>query len=138
LKNQNPYGDLMWLERMSASDSGRSLPLVQDFISHVFLIKVGVRWKRLWTRFYESVSILSNGKNFDKGSGISIKVAVIMRIVAVIGEKWDSLETSLPFEIIGGFIVTPSRIKALEFSLYHKRALASLIFLWKDRPFDKL
>jgi hypothetical protein len=46
-----------------------------------------------------------------------IKVAVIMRIVVVIGEKWDSLERTLPFETTGGFIVTPSRIKALELSL---------------------
>jgi hypothetical protein len=38
-----------------------------------------------------------------------------MRIVVVIGEKWDSLETTLPFETNGGFIVTPSHIKALEF-----------------------
>jgi hypothetical protein len=32
---------------------------------------------------------------------ISIKVAVIIRIVVVIGEKWDSLETTLPFEATG-------------------------------------
>jgi hypothetical protein len=31
----------MWLERMSASDSGRNLPSVRDFISHVILIKMG-------------------------------------------------------------------------------------------------
>jgi hypothetical protein len=30
----------MWFERMSASDSGRGLRLVRDFISHVFYIKV--------------------------------------------------------------------------------------------------
>jgi hypothetical protein len=40
-----------------------------------------------------------------------------MRIVVVIGEKRDSLGTTLPFETTEGFIVTPSRIKALEFSL---------------------
>jgi hypothetical protein len=61
--------------------------------------------------------VLSNGKNFDKGGGISIKVGVIMRIVVVIGEKWDSLETTLSFETTGGFILTPSRIKTLGFSL---------------------
>jgi hypothetical protein len=66
-----------------------------------------VQWRRLWTRFYQSIGVLSNGKNFDKGGGISIKVAVIIRIVVVIGEKWDSLETTLPFETTGGFIVTP-------------------------------
>jgi hypothetical protein len=48
---------------------------------------------------------------------ISKKVAVIMRIMMVTGEKWDSLKTTLPFETTGRFIVTPSRIKALEFSL---------------------
>jgi hypothetical protein len=40
-----------------------------------------------------------------------------MRIVVVVGEKWDSLETTLPFEATGEFIVKASRIKALEFSL---------------------
>jgi hypothetical protein len=64
---------------------------------------------------YQSIGVLSNSKHFDKGSGISIKVGVTMRIVVVIGEKWVSLETTLPFETTGGFIVTPSRIKALEF-----------------------
>jgi hypothetical protein len=44
-------------------------------------------------------------------------VVVIMRIVVVIGEKWDSLEITLPFETTVGFIVTPSRIKVMEFSL---------------------
>jgi hypothetical protein len=92
----------MWFERMSASDSGRSLPLVRDFISHVFLIEAEVQWRRLWTRFYSSIGILSNGKNFDKDGDISIKVAVIMRTVVVIGEKWDSLETTLSFETTGG------------------------------------
>jgi hypothetical protein len=48
---------------------------------------------------------------------ISIKVAVITRIVVVFGEKWHSLEATLSFETTGGFIVTPSPIKALEFSL---------------------
>jgi hypothetical protein len=33
---------------------------------------------------------------------ISIKVAVIIGIVGLIGEKWDSLETTLPFETTGG------------------------------------
>jgi hypothetical protein len=91
----------MWLERMSASDSGRSLPLIRDFISHVFMIKVRVQWRPLWTGLYSSIGVLSNGKNFDKGGGISIKVAVIMTIMVVIGEKWDSLETTLPFETPG-------------------------------------
>jgi hypothetical protein len=40
-----------------------------------------------------------------------------MRVMVIIGEKWDSLETTIPFETTGGFIVTPSRMKALEFSL---------------------
>jgi hypothetical protein len=40
-----------------------------------------------------------------------------MRIVVVIGKKRDPLETTLSFETTGGVIVTPSRIKALEFSL---------------------
>jgi hypothetical protein len=47
----------------------------------------------------------------------------------VIGEKWDSFETTLTFETTGGFTMTPSRIKALEFSLSRERALVSLIFL---------
>jgi hypothetical protein len=46
-----------------------------------------------------------------------MKVGVIMRIVVVIGEKWDFLETTLPLETTGGFIMIPSRIRALEFSL---------------------
>jgi hypothetical protein len=75
-----------------------------------------VQWRRLWTILL-TIGVLSNGKNFDKGGGISIKVGIIMRIVVVIGEKWDSLETSLPVKTTGGFTVTPSRIKALEFSL---------------------
>jgi hypothetical protein len=56
-------------------------------------------------------------------------MGVIIRIVPVIGEKWDSLEIILPFETTGGFIVTPCHIKALEFSLSREQALASLIFL---------
>jgi hypothetical protein len=46
-----------------------------------------------------------------------MKVGAIMRMVVVIGEKLDSLEITLPFETTGEFIVTPSHIKALEFSL---------------------
>jgi hypothetical protein len=60
--------------------------------------------------------VFSTGKNFDKGGCISVKMAVIMRILVVIGEKWDSFETTLPFETTGGVIVTLSRVKALEFS----------------------
>jgi hypothetical protein len=62
---------------------------------------VGVQWRQLWTRFDQSIGVLSNGKNFNKGSGISIKLVVIMRIVVVIGEKWDSLETTLPVKTTG-------------------------------------
>jgi hypothetical protein len=40
-----------------------------------------------------------------------------MRIVVVIGEERDSLETTIPFQATGGFIMTPNHIKALEFSL---------------------
>jgi hypothetical protein len=47
---------------------------------------------------------------------ISIRVAVMMKTMVVIGEKCDALETTHPFETTGGFIATPSRIKALEFS----------------------